>query len=52
MKKRHENENIYVAGLQIQRRGEILTDGSYYCVLNFDGSSKIYKGFITILRNN
>lgn len=32
-------------------RGEILPDGTYFYILTFDGSSRVYKGFITLLRN-
>ncbi len=31
--------------------GEILPDGTYYYILSFDDNSRIYKGFITLLRN-
>ncbi len=34
------------------KRGEILPDGTYFYVLTFKDNSKIYKGFITLLRNN
>lgn len=33
------------------KRGEILPDGTYYYVLTFDGTSKVYKGFVSLLRN-
>jgi gliding motility-associated-like protein len=32
-------------------RGEILPDGTYFYVLTFEDNKKIYKGFITLLRN-
>ncbi|MCK6650509.1 MAG: gliding motility-associated C-terminal domain-containing protein, partial [Bacteroidia bacterium] len=31
--------------------GKPLNDGTYYYVIKFDGSDKIYKGSITILRD-
>ncbi|MCD6069322.1 MAG: hypothetical protein K0S33_4148 [Bacteroidetes bacterium] len=33
------------------KRGEILPDGTYYYVLTFEGSERVYKGFIALLRN-
>lgn len=32
-------------------RGEILPDGTYFYILTFKENSKVYKGFITLLRN-
>ncbi|NJM94197.1 MAG: gliding motility-associated C-terminal domain-containing protein, partial [Cytophagales bacterium] len=33
------------------RGKDILPDGTYHYIVTFGGSSKIYKGAITILRN-
>jgi gliding motility-associated-like protein len=32
--------------------GEPLTDGTYYYIVTFEGSDKVYKGAVTILRND
>jgi gliding motility-associated-like protein len=34
------------------KRGEILPDGTYFYILTFTENPKVYKGFITLLRNN
>ena len=33
-------------------RGEILPDSTYYYILSFKGSTKVYGGYITLLRGS
>ncbi|MNE22790.1 hypothetical protein D3C80_1160160 [compost metagenome] len=34
------------------KTGEIITDGTYYYIITFNGSDKVYKGDLLLIRNH